>query len=191
MDSWYASKDNFALILAQGKHFVAALKDNRLVAVKREAASTEDEDKKRYVRADSLPLADKQAVRGWLKGFDREVLLVGRVFTNQDGSTVRQVLVCSDLTCDGAKVADLYQKRWQIEQYHKSLKSNAALAKSPTRTVRTQQNHCFLSLCAFVKLESLKIAHRLNHFALRTKLYLSAVRHAFQELQKLKSVLPA
>jgi len=186
MDSWFASKDNFERIVARGKHFVAALKDNRLVAL-----SEKDRQQGRYVRVDSLQLADKQAVRGWLKGFDRQVLLVGRVFTNQDGSTARQVLVCSDLTCDGGQVADLYQKRWQIEQYHKSLKSNAALAKSPTRTVRTQQNHVFLTLCAFVKLETLKMTHKLNHFALRAKLYLSAIRHAFAELQKLKSTAPA
>ena len=36
-------------------------------------------------------LADKQAVRGWLKGFDHEVLRVGRVFANPDGSAAGRV----------------------------------------------------------------------------------------------------
>ncbi|MEZ5583581.1 MAG: hypothetical protein R3F37_13300 [Candidatus Competibacteraceae bacterium] len=44
----------------------------------------------------ALPLLEKQAVRGWLKGFDHQVLLVGRVFTNRDGSTGRLNPVCSD-----------------------------------------------------------------------------------------------
>ena len=181
MDSWFAAKGNFDLIRAQGKHFVAVLKDNRLVAL-----SAADKQQGRFVRVDSLGLADKQAVRGWLKGFDHEVLLVGRVFTNKDGSTGRLSLVCSDLTCDGEQVADLHQKRWRIEDYHKSLKSNAALAKSPTRTLRTQQNHVFMTICAVFKLERLKMTHKLNHFALRAKLYVKAIQHAFSELARLK-----
>jgi hypothetical protein len=181
MDSWFAAKGNFDLIRAQGKHFVAVLKDNRLVAL-----SAADKQQGRFARVDSLGLADKQAVRGWLKGFDHEVLLVGRVFTNKDGSTGRLSLVCSDLTCDGEQVADLHQKRWRVEDYHKSLKSNAALAKSPTRTLRTQQNHVFMTICAVFKLERLKMTHKLNHFALRAKLYVKAIQHAFSELARLK-----
>lgn len=181
MDSWFAAKGNFDLIRAQGKHFVAVLKDNRLVAL-----SAADKQQGRFVRVDSLRLADKQAVRGWLKGFDHEVLLVGRVFTNKDGSTGRLSLVCSDLRCDGEQVADLHQKRWRVEDYHKSLKSNAALAKSPTRTLRTQQNHVFMTICAVFKLERLKMTHKLNHFALRAKLYVKAIQHAFSELARLK-----
>lgn len=33
MDSWFAAKENFDFILKKKKHFVAALKDNRLVAL--------------------------------------------------------------------------------------------------------------------------------------------------------------
>jgi hypothetical protein len=182
MDSWFAAKDNFDLIRAQNKHFVAVLKDNRRVAL-REV----DKQQGRFVRVDSLRLADKQAVRGWLKGGDHEVLLVGRVFTNKDGSTGRLSLVCSDLTGDGERVADLHQKRWKVEDYHKSLKSNAALAKSPTRTLRTQHNHVFLSIYAVFKLECLKKIHKLNHFALRAKLYVKALQQAFSELTRLKA----
>src|SRR5512144_1214724 len=69
MDSGYAAKDNFELILAQGKHFVAVLKDNRRVAL-----NETDKPPGRFVRVDSLRLADKQAVRGWLQGCEHEVL---------------------------------------------------------------------------------------------------------------------
>ena len=181
MDSWFAAKGNFALIRAQGKHFVAVLKDNRLVAL-----SAADKQQGRFGRVDSLGLADKQAGRGWLKGVDHDVLLVGRVFTNQAGSTGRLSRVCSDLTCAGEQVADLYQKRWRVEDSHNSLKSNAALAKSPTRTRRTQQNQGFMTICAVFKLACLKMTHKLNHFALRAKLYVKAIQHAFSELARLK-----
>jgi len=134
MDSWFAAKENFEYIMKKDRHFIAALKDNRLVAL-----SVQDRKEGRFVRVDKLELTDKQAVRGWLKGFDNEVLIVRRVFTNKGGSTGLLNLVCSDLTLDGDRVATIYKKRWKVEEFHKSLKSNAALAKSPTRTVRTQK----------------------------------------------------
>lgn len=182
MDSWFAAKENFEFIVKKKKHFIAALKDNRLVAL------TEDDRKKgRFVRVDELALTDKQTVRGWLKGFDQEVLIVRQVFTNKDGSTGLLNLVCSDLTCDGEQVTTIYKKRWKVEEFHKSLKSNAALAKSPTRTVTTQNNHVFMSIYAVFKLECLKLKHKLNHFALRAKLFIKATRQAYSELQALRA----
>jgi hypothetical protein len=182
MDSWFAAKENFEFILKKNKHFVAALKNNRLVAL-----SLEDKKQGRFIKVSELELSDKQAVRGWLKGFDKEVLLVRRVFTNKDGSTATLNLVCSDLSCDGEQVATLYQKRWKVEEFHKSLKSNAGLAKSPTRTITTQNNHVFMSIYAVFKLECLKIKHKTNHFALRAKFFIRATQQAYAELQELKT----
>lgn len=119
IDSWFASQETFEHILKQEKHFVAALKSNRLVAL-----SLEDKKERRFVHVNELNLSEKQAVRGYLKGFDHEVLLVRRLFKNKDGSTGRLDLVCSDLTCNGEQVAAIYEKRGKVEEYHKSLKSN-------------------------------------------------------------------
>ncbi|MEY4718263.1 MAG: hypothetical protein RL563_881 [Pseudomonadota bacterium] len=182
MDSWFAATENFEFIVNKNKHFIAAIKDNRLVAL-----SETDKKQGRFVRIDTLELADKQAVRGWLKGYAHEVLLVRQVFTNKDGSTGWLNLVCSDLTCDGDTVTTIYQKRWQVEVFHKSLKSNAALAKSPTRRVTTQNNHVFMSIYAVFKLECLKLKHKANHFALRAKLFIKATRQAYAELQSLRT----
>jgi hypothetical protein len=167
MDSGFASVENFAFIVKKKKHFIAALKDNRLVAL-----SAADKKQGRFVRIDTLELADKQAVRGWLKGYAHEVLLVQQIFTNKAGSPGVLNLVSSDLTCDGYTVTTIYQKRWQGEVFHKSLKSNAALAKSPTRRVTTQNNHVFMAIYAVFKLECLKLKHKANHFALRAKLFI-------------------
>ena len=79
------------------------------------------------------------------------------------------------------------EKRWKVEEFHKSLKSNAALAKLPTRTVITQWNHVFMSIYAVFKLECLKITHKANHFALRAKLSIKATQQAYAQLQKLKA----
>ena len=119
------------------------------------------------------------------------VLLLKQVFINEDDSTGVRYLVTSDLTLTSDRLAKLFQTRWGIEVFHKSLKQNASLEKSPTRTETTQRNHLFASLCAYVKLEKLKIKTKLNHFALKSKLYLSAVKSAYGELVKLKALLAA
>lgn len=80
----------------------------------------------------------------------------------------------------------LYQKRWKVEEFHKSLKSNAALSKSPTKTIKTQANHIFMAIYSVFKLECLKIKRHLNHFAMRAKLFIRANQMAYLELQKLK-----
>jgi hypothetical protein len=82
----------------------------------------------------------------------------------------------------------LYQRRWSVEEYHASLKGNTALAAAPTKTKRTQLNHVFASIYAFVKLEVMRVEVKLNHFALRSKLYFKALQASFDELKRLKAI---
>ncbi len=69
-----------------------------------------------------------------------------------------------------------------MEVFHKSLRSNAGLAKSPTKTMRTQSNHVFLAICATFKLECMSIKRKLSPFALCRKLLINASRSAYDEL---------
>ena len=182
-DSWFSSKENLQFIRNRlDKHFVVALKSNRTVAL-----SEQDKRQGNFARIDALNLTEDTPVQAWIKGLDFPVLLLRQVFTNKDESTGEMFLACSDLTCDGETIETIYQKRWKVETFHKTLKSNAALAKSPTRRVRTQSNHCFMAIYAAARLEGLRVKHRLNHFALRSRLYLKAIRYAFDELQILKT----
>ena len=183
-DSWFSAQENLSFVRHDlGKHFVVALKSNRTVAL-----TLDDKQQGRFIRIDQLSWTEQEPIQAWLKGLDFPVLLSRQVFTNKDGSTGILYLACSDLDCDQAAIQTIYQKRWKVEVFHKTLKSNAALAKSPTQRVRTQGNHVFLSIYAAFRLECLSIKHKLNHFALRAKLYLKAVRLAFDELQTLKCV---
>jgi len=45
-----------------------------------------------------------------------------------------------------------------------------------------------LSVIAYVKLEGLRIATNLNHFAMKGKIYQAALKAAYQELQTLKAI---
>jgi len=81
------------------------------------------------------------------------------------------------------QIITIYQKRWNVEVFHKSMCTS--LSKSPTITIKTQSNHVFASIYTAFKLEIRE--HHTNHFALKSKLYLKALQASFSELQKLSA----
>jgi hypothetical protein len=180
-DIWFASAENMNFVkLTLEKEFIMPLKGNRKVAM-----SVDAKQEGRYQRVDTLELEPMNPGTVYLEGVTFALLLLKQVFTNEDGSTGIQYLVTSDTTLDGNAITAIYQKRWNVEPYHKSLKQNASLEKSPTQTVATQTNHFFAALCGYIKLELLKGDTKLNHFALKAKLYLHATHAAYAKLREL------
>ena len=165
------------------KDFVMPLKTNRKLAV-----SAADKQQGRYVQLETLLLEPHARQEIYLEGVDFPLVLVKQVFVNGDGSTGVLYLVTSDTTLTADQVMALYRTRWNVEPYHKSLKQNASLEKSPTHTVTTQTNHFFAAVCGYIKLELLKVSTKLNHFALKSKLYLAALHVAFDTLRQLQPV---
>jgi hypothetical protein len=181
-DVWYASSENMSYIKRElEKEFIMPLKSNRKVTL-----SVEEKKRGEYEQVGALKLEPGTVWEVYVEQVEFPLLLVKRVFKNEDGSEGVLYLVSSDLTLDYEQISTIYQRRWKVEEYHKSLKVNASLAKSPTKTIRSQSNHCFASIYAFVKLEQMKLATKMNHFALRSRLCLKAVQAAFQELQSLR-----
>ena len=183
-DVWYASAANMMFVKYDLKRdFVMPLKTNRKVAL-----SAQAQQQRQSVRVDELGLEAGTTMTVYLEGVAFPLHLVKQVFTNGDGSVGILYLVSSDLELTYAGITTVYGKRWNVEPYHKSLKQNVALSLSPTKTVTTQSNHLFASLCAYIKLEMLKVTTQTNHFALKSKLYLRALRTAFDTLSELQPV---
>ena len=181
-DNWFGSKDNMEFIHYKiNKFFIFGIRSNRLIAF-----SEEDKKKGQYHNLSSLSFKDGEKRIVWLKDLSFPVSLVTKIFKNEDGSTGILYIVTNDLDSDADRIYEVYQKRWRIEEYHKSIKQNASLEKSPTKVVRSQKNHIFASIISFCKLEFLKIRTFLNHFALKYKLILKANQIAFLELKKLQ-----
>ena len=181
-DSWFGPAENMRFIQKKKRFFIFDMKANRMAAL-----SEKDRDAGHWTRIDGLDIPDNTPVEVWLKGLEFPVLLTKQVFTNKDRSTGARFLVSNDFSLSDDDFTALYKKRWSAEEYHKSLKQNAATAKSPTRTLRTQGNHIFASIMAYVKLENLKFSSKLNHFAIKSKIYLAANKAAFKELAALKA----
>jgi hypothetical protein len=178
---WFASAANRVFLKQQQQRdFICPLKTNR-----KGALSVADKQQGRYRRVDTLGLEANAPQIVYLEGVDFPLVLVKQVFINEDGSLGLRYLVSSDTTLSVDDLTMSYHKRWQVECYHKSLKQHVSLAKSPTQTVTTQTNHFFAALCGFIKLERLRVSTKLNHFALKAKLYLNALHSAFSTLRHL------
>ena len=132
-DNWFAAKDNLDYIHYDlKKKFIIGIKSNRTVAL-----SEDDKKNGTFTQVKNLELEDSKAIKVWLKDNAFPVMLLKKVFTNEDGTTGILYLISNDLDRDGTELYTLYQKRWKIETYHKSIKQNVSLAKSPTKRVRS------------------------------------------------------
>jgi hypothetical protein len=110
--------------------------------------SLEEKRRDQYVAVNTLDLPAGATRQVWLEEVDFRLPLVKQVFTNENSSAGLRYLVTGDLERDYDRITTLYQRGCGVEVYHKSLKQNASLEKSPTRTPMTWRNHLFCSLCA-------------------------------------------
>jgi hypothetical protein len=176
-DSWYSSVENMICCKSElNSHFIMALKSNRKIAL-----SKEHKDNEEYISIETLQ-PGHQTVEIWLKELDFPLLLTKQVFKNENDTVGELYLACSDLNLLYDQITTIYKKRWGVEEYHKSIKSNTGFAKSPTKTIKTQTNHYVLSIVAYVKLEWLKQRTQKNHFAMKAQIYLAAQKAAQGEL---------
>ena len=181
-DSWFSSSENMKFIKNEiEKDFVIPIKKNRKIA-----SVNEDGVKGKFVGADEAVFRTDLPTEIYLKGVDFPVFLVKQVFKNKDGGTGVLYLVSSraGLTC--ADICGIYQKRWSVECFHKSLKQNASLEKSPARSVRAQKNHLFASMCAYIRLEMMRSSNKLNHYAIKSIMYMNALKASFLKMKQLQ-----
>ena len=179
-DSWFSSAENMRFIAKRGKTFIFDIKTNRLVT-----NSERNRNQGAFERLEHMVVPEEEPIKVWIKDLEFSVLLFKQVFRNKDGTCGQRFLVTNNLTLSNEEFKVLYKKRWGVEEYHKSLKQNASIGNSPAYKVRTQSNHIFLSIYAYVKLEILKLSTGFNHFALKTKIYIASMKTAFTTFQML------
>jgi len=57
---------------------------------------------------------------------------------------------------------------------------------SSTKVEVSQRNHIHLIVCDFIKLEKLRLNYKMNHFAIKEKIYIEALQSAYQKVQELQ-----
>lgn len=183
-DAWFSSVESLRVIKQKHKKdVICPIKSNRKAAL-----SLADKKAGRWVVVSTLEIEANTELEIYLEGLEFPLKLVKQVFTNEDGIIGMLYLISSDTTLSIDQMTTIYQRRWNVEVYHKSLKQNVSLAKSPTHREKTQTNHFFAALCGYIKLEMMKVETKTNHFALKTKLYVNALYSAFQTLRELNPI---
>jgi hypothetical protein len=168
-DSWFSSTENMKFIHKRKKVFIFEMKENRMAA---------DKQAGRFERIDQIRMPGNKPMAVWLKDCPVPVVLHKQVFKNKDGSVGTRFLVTNDLQMSKGQIETLYHKRWGVEEYHKSLKQNVSIGKSPAHTERTQSNHIFSAIYAYIKLEKIKLKRSINHFALKMLIYTESLKTA-------------
>jgi hypothetical protein len=183
-DTWYSSADLMKhIVVDMKKHFVCALKDNRLISFDLGEGS---EKSKSWIAVSQAKIEPGKVYQVRVKDFPYALHLVKKVYHNLDGSTGVQYLLSSDTTQDDKDIDQTYRKRWSSEDLHRSLKQNTALEKMPAKMPCSQANHIFASMLAQVKLEALKIATKKNHYALKKQILIESLKAAWKCLMELK-----
>lgn len=181
-DSWYSCAENFDFVHKElKKTFIGAIKCNRKVAL-----TIEDKQKGKYVKVSELEWQHNPCQIVYFKDLDFPTLIIKQVFTNKDYSTGELYLASNDLNLTYSECTETYGERWGVEVFHRSMKQNVGLEKSPTKYELTQRNHIFATMLAWIKLEILSFINQSNHYAFKSKLYVKAIRAAYEELQDLK-----
>lgn len=180
-DCWFSSKDNLAFFHKEKVKFILSLSRIRLVSETKISAK-----KGNYKSVSTIGLKNGESRLVYLKNVNFPIMVTRKVFKEGDAKEGDIYLVTNDLSLMGDHIYDIYQRRWDIETFHRSIKNNASLTGSPTSTKKTQLNHICLSMIAIVRIESMKIVSNKNHYAIKRKLLISANQASYKELQKLK-----
>ena len=117
-DIWFASAENMSYVkLKLDKEFIMALKTNRKIAL-----CQQDKLHGRYHRLNQLDLPENTVTVIYLEQVSFPLYLLRQTCTNADGSTAVRYLVTSDSALTADQLITIYQKRWKVEEYHRSLK---------------------------------------------------------------------
>lgn len=176
-DSWYASRSSMKHIHKGHKKFIFGFKSTNNIAFREQ-----DKWKHHYIQIGKADLEENKMYTVYLEGLYFAVNVAKKTFINKDGSEGVLYLVTNDISLIYNDVFNIYHERWSTEEFYKSLKVNIGIEKSPTKTVKSQSNHIFSSLISFIKLECIKIASNLNHFAIKSKLIFVSNLVAMKEL---------
>ncbi len=189
-DTWYSSAENMNFVVQDlKKHFVGAIKDNRLISLGWHAECRPDEpQKQQWLSVSKAEIEPDRPYKIRIKKVPFPLILIKKVYHNLNGTVGVQYLVSSDTELDAQTFSSIYKDRWSSEEVHRSLKQNVALEKMPAKMECSQANHIFAAMIAQTKLECMKMATKTNHYTLKRNILMNALRQAWQEVQKLKEL---
>jgi fumarate hydratase subunit beta len=142
------SKDA-VLIMDKNKEAKPYLDENKLIT------------KGHYTSLTSIKPGGRTAVV-YIKQLNSPLLITCQIFKNGN-DIVASNLASIDLNLSYKQITTIYNNRWEMEEYYKSIKHNASFPKSLRRIVATQKNHFNVSISAFKGFGLLKASRNKKH----------------------------
>jgi len=137
-DTWYSSVNNLKWMDKFNLKYVTWLRTNRIV------------DKGEHISEKQIPeeglVVHLRAV-GFVKVFKFVSPKTGDI----------EYMATNDINIKTLDIKDVAAKRWKVEEFHRGLKQTVGIERCQARNQRSQRNHIFCSILAFVALEVKRI----------------------------------
>jgi hypothetical protein len=164
MDAWYSALSTLQLIRNAGWIFITALKGNRLVSlVPHEHRSVAD-------------LATEDGILCHLKDFGK-ILLFKLVRPDDD----IEYLATNDLSLSILDIRNAAARRWRVEEYHRGVKQLTAASRCQARNDRSQRNHIFCSIFAFLALEKRRLETGISCYVSKQQIIAFAIQKYLEQ----------
>jgi uncharacterized pyridoxamine 5'-phosphate oxidase family protein len=131
-DSWYTNAENMKAVLAIGKHYVRSVKSNPEVAL-----SATDKANGEFIKISEINLAVGTLRKVYMGSVKQGVVICRDIYINKDRSQGELLLLSTDVNQTFQQIITSCQKRWEVEDYPKSLKNNISLEASPAHSMQT------------------------------------------------------
>lgn len=179
-DTWYGSTENMRYITDHcEKDFIFPLKTNRQIKL---LGSTS------YHAIADLELEAGKVYEAMVKGYEKPLYIAHYEIKDDHDNPSGLYLVTSDEKLDWDSLLTCYQRRWQVELFHRSVKQNAAIGKAPLHASKALISHCYASIRGFLKLELLRIRQALSHDSIKALITYVSNQASYETLQKLSTI---
>ncbi len=181
-DSWFCSKQNIEYIDKTLKSkFILGIKSNRLIKL------NDDTHTSTYKSLNKADIEPEKIYRIKLKGLDVPLILLKKVFKNGGKDKIlSSYYISNDLDLEGNKLYKCYQKRWDVEEYHRFIKQSLSIGSSMSRTEKSQSNHIILSLICYIDLQRLSKSTNKSIHGLVCELLIESNKCSYDKLVKVQ-----
>jgi len=146
-DAWYSGLMNLKHVRKHGLDFLFGIEKDRLISL----------EKGSYIQVSEMPEFPEDGKIVYLKEYGN-VRVFRQLFKEAYRYYIMGVANLSDL--ENIAYADFkvaHDSHWQIECYHRALKQVCNIEKFQVRKSNAIKNHVYCALCAFCKLEIMKV----------------------------------
>lgn len=156
-DHWYGSVKNFKFLSKNNLTWVTTLSGNRIV------------DFGEHIADKTIP---EEGLVVHLRAYG--MIKVFKIFSQAKGEI--EYVATNKLDMTRMDIKTVAAQRWKIEEYHRGLKQTTGIEKCQARNQRSQRNHIFCAIIAFIGLEMHRRRKKISWYQTKAGIIQHAMR---------------